>query len=60
MTCWFFISYAHADDQHRNTEYVRTFYEDLKNEVASKVTDQSGLIGFLDQANLKPGDSMAR
>lgn len=54
--CWFFMSYARADDQYRDAEYVRTFYEDLKSEVATKVKDQSGSMGFLDQANLKPGD----
>lgn len=56
MTCWFFMSYARADDQHREAGYVRTFYDDLKAEVASKVKDQSPPIGFLDQENLKPGD----
>jgi len=56
MTCWFFMSYARADDQHRDEELIRTFYDDLKAEVAVRVTDQSPPIAYLDQANLNPGD----
>jgi FxsC-like protein len=54
MTCWFFMSYARADNE--RGEYVRDFYDDLKAEIASKVPDQSPPIGFMDEENLKPGD----
>jgi FxsC-like protein len=57
MTCWFFMSYARADNDPQEGEYVRTFYDGLRKEVASKVTDQSPPIGFIDEKDLQPGDS---
>jgi|WetSurMetagenome_2_1015567.scaffolds.fasta_scaffold29925_2 FxsC-like protein len=57
MTCWFFMSYARADDQQRDEHLIRNFYDDLKAEVAARVADQSPPIAYLDQANLLPGDS---
>jgi len=57
MTCWFFMSYARADDQHRDEELIREFYDDLKSAVSIRVTDQSLPIAYFDQANLQPGDS---
>src|SRR5262249_50432130 len=54
---WFFMSYARADDKQGEEELIREFYDDLKNAVSIRVTDQSLPVAFLDQANLQPGDS---
>lgn len=56
MTCWFFMSYARADDQIADEELIRKLFDNLKAEVAARVTDQSPPIAYLDQANLQPGD----
>jgi FxsC-like protein len=56
MTCWFFMSYARADDQQRDEHLIRNFFDDLKAEVEERVADQSPPIAYLDQANLQPGD----
>ena len=56
MNCWFFMSYARADDQQRYKHLIRTLFDDLKAEVAARVADQSPPIAYLDQANLQPGD----
>lgn len=55
MTCWFFMSYARADDQHGDE--IREFYDDLNSAVSIRVQDQSPPIAYLDQANLQPGDA---
>jgi len=57
MTCWFFMSYARADDQHGDEELIREFYNDLKSAVSIRIQDQSPPIAFLDQENLQPGDA---
>jgi TIR domain len=57
VTCWFFMSYARADDQENEGALVRDFFDDLKAEVARRITDQSPPIAFFDQANLSPGDT---
>jgi len=56
MAWWFFMSYARADDQPRDAALVHSFFEDLKAEVAARVTDQSPPIAYFDQENLEPGD----
>src|SRR5262245_16457187 len=57
MTCWFFMSYARADDKQGDEELIREFFDDLKSAVSIRVTDQSPPVAYLDQANLQPGDS---
>ncbi len=56
MTCWFFSSYARVDDEHRDEKYVRTFYNVIKSEIAARVIDHSGSLGYLDQVNLQLGN----
>jgi FxsC-like protein len=50
------MSYARADDQQYEGELVRGFYDQLKSEVAGKVSDQTPPLAFFDQENLQPGD----
>jgi FxsC-like protein len=57
MTCWFFMSYARADDKQGDEELIREFFDDLKSAVSIRVTNQSPPLAYLDQANLQPGDS---
>jgi FxsC-like protein len=51
------MSYARADDQHREAELIRGFFYDLRAEVEVRLMDQSPPIAYFDQANLNPGDS---
>jgi TIR domain len=56
MPCWFFMSYARADDQQRDTELVSEFFRDLEAQVAAGVTDQTPPLGYIDHHELQPGD----
>jgi FxsC-like protein len=51
------MSYARADDQHREEKLIRGFFDDLRAEVEIRVTDRSPPIAYFDEANLNPGDS---
>ena len=53
MNCWFFMSYARVGDQQDDANLVRTFYDELKGEVASLVSNQTPPVGYLDQEDLE-------
>ncbi len=55
MAQWFFMSYAHADNHSRHTYLVEKFFQDLRDEVATRTTGVP--VGYLDTVNLNPGES---
>jgi len=57
MTCWFFMSYARADNEQGDENLIREFYDDLSSAVSIRLLDPSPPIAYLDQANLQPGDA---
>lgn len=58
MAQWFFMSYAHADNRSRDAYLVEKFFQDLRDEVATRTTSVDGAdVGYMDTANLNPGES---
>ncbi len=56
MTCWFFMSYARADDQEGDAQLVRDFYDELKSAVSKRVQNPTPESAYFDQESLEPGD----
>ncbi|MFK8017494.1 MAG: TIR-like protein FxsC [Gammaproteobacteria bacterium] len=57
MSLWFFMSYAHTDTVPREAEFVESFFDYLRAEIAAKTGDAKSSCGYLDSYNLTAGEA---